>query len=278
MEEDGHYRPEIKAHSLEKIRRHNFYSALFSKSMRKKWANRVYIGLYAGAGRALIQPGSELVETSAVSVFRQEVPFTKYIFVDSDRRCIDALRARIDAIPAAFDVTLIHKEVNCAVPDIVRAMPRFSPATGEGMISLCFVDPFRVDLNFEVIRQLSRYTMDFLVMLPLGYDLRRNLRHYLTADVDNRVAALIDSPNWREEWRKSREPDRHFVRFILKKFDKKMETLGYRQRKWEDTVTVKVTGMGVYLYSLAFYSKHELGEQFWKTTIAGTEPQYDLGL
>jgi len=36
--------------------------------------------------------------------------------------------------------------------------------------------------------------------------------------------------------------------------------------------------MGVYLYSLALYTRHELGEQFWKITIAGTEPQYDMRL
>ena len=95
MEEDGLHRPEIKAHSLEKIRRHNFYAALFSKAMRKRWANRAYIGLYSGAGRALVKPGGELVETSALAVFRQEVPFTKYIFVDSDSRCTGP-RARLD--------------------------------------------------------------------------------------------------------------------------------------------------------------------------------------
>jgi hypothetical protein len=68
------------------------------------------------------------------------------------------------------------------------------------------------------------------------------------------------------------------VRFILGKFDQAMERLGFRRRQMEDTVSVKVTGMGVYLYSLALYTRHELGERFWKTTIAGTEPQYGLGI
>lgn len=78
MEEDGLYRPAIKRHSLEKHRRHNFYAALFSKAMHWRWKHRVYIGLYAGAGRAIVQPGGELVETSALAVMRQEFPFTKY--------------------------------------------------------------------------------------------------------------------------------------------------------------------------------------------------------
>jgi three-Cys-motif partner protein len=278
MEEDDLYRPEIKAHSLEKIRRHNFYAALFSKAMHKKWVHRAYIGLYAGAGRALVKPTDELVETSALAVFRQEVPFTKYIFVDSDQRCIEALGARIQSLGTPFDVSLISKNVNDAVPEIIRAMPAYNSTRGEGLISLCFVDPFRIDLDFDVIRRLSRFKMDFLVMLPLGYDLRRNLRRYLEDEEDARVASLIDAPDWRAEWRASGNPDRYFVRFILGKFDQAMERLGFRRRQMEDTVSVKVTGMGVYLYSLALYTKHELGEQFWKTTIAGTEPQYGLDL
>jgi three-Cys-motif partner protein len=278
MEEDGIYRPEIKAHSLEKIRRHNFYAALFSRAMQKKWAHRVYIGLYAGAGRALVQPTGELVETSALAVLRQDVPFTKYIFVDSDPRCIEALGMRIHSVAPSADVTLIRCDVNDAVPEIVRAMPRYDHSRGEGMLSLCFVDPFRIDLDFNVIRQLSRYKMDFLVMLPLGYDLRRNLRRYLHDEQDVRVAALIDAPDWRAEWRNEKLPERYFVRFILRKFDEAMERLGFRRREMKDTISVKVVGMGVYLYSLALYTKHELGEKFWKTTIAGLEPQFDFGI
>lgn len=278
MEEDGLYRPEIKAHSLEKIRRHNFYAALFSKAMQRKWAHRVYIGLYAGAGRALVKPTGELIETSALAVLRQEVPFTKYIFVDSDPRCINALEMRVRNVAPLADVTLIPSEVNSAVPEIVKAMPRFDKDRGEGVLSLCFVDPFRIDLDFNVIRQLSRYRMDFLIMLPFGYDLRRNLRRYLHDEQDVRVAALIDAPDWRTEWRNAQLPERYFVRFILKKFDDAMERLGFRRREMKDTISVKVMGMGVYLYSLALYTRHELGERFWKTTIAGMEPQFDLGI
>jgi hypothetical protein len=61
MESDGHYLPEIRPHSLEKIRRHDYYAALFSKAMAKKWPRRAYIGLYAGAGRARLKDTGEIV-------------------------------------------------------------------------------------------------------------------------------------------------------------------------------------------------------------------------
>lgn len=50
MEDDGFYLPEIGAHSLDKIKRHDYYASIFSKAMAQKWTHRVYLGLYAGAG------------------------------------------------------------------------------------------------------------------------------------------------------------------------------------------------------------------------------------
>jgi three-Cys-motif partner protein len=278
LEPDGYYEPTIAEHSLGKIRRHNYYAAIFSKAMSTKWKNRVYIGLYSGAGRARLKRSGALVETSALSVIRQEVPFTKYIFVDDDERCIAALRRRIADLRGPFDVTLIHGNVNSTVDQVIESMPAFNPRAGEGLLGLCFVDPFRVDLDFTVIRRLSRFRMDFLVMLPLGFDLRRNLRRYLANVHDDRVAALLDAPDWRAEWRSLNKADRHFVRFAIEKFDEAMERLNFRNRKMRNTVTVKVTGMGVYLYSLALYTRHELGEQFWRTTVKRTEPQMDLDI
>jgi three-Cys-motif partner protein len=275
---DGLYTPEIARHSLEKIRRHNYYAALFGKAMAKKWRHRVYVGLYAGAGRARLKDTGDIVETSALGVIRQEAPFTKYIFVDANPKCLSALKQRIEALPGDFDVTLIQETVNNSVAQIEAAIPRFNPSAGEGLLALCFVDPFRADLDFEVIRRLSRYKIDFLVMLPLGFDLRRNLRRYLDDAEDDRVAALIDCPNWRDEWRRYGKSDRHFVRFVLEKFDEAMERLDFRQREMKDTVSIKVTGMGVYLYSLALYTRHELAEQFWRSTVTGTAPQLGFDL
>lgn len=269
---DGLYTPEIARHSLEKIRRHNYYAAIFSRSMARKWRHLVYIGLYAGAGRAIVRDTGEIVETSALSVIRQDPPFTKYIFVDRNPDCIKALMTRIDAVRPGLDIVFIQDAVNNAVGRIEREMPRFDPAKREGLLGLCFVDPFRVDLDFSVIRRLSRFLVDFLVMLPLGFDVRRNLKRYLEDEEAERLAALIDNPDWRRDWLARRQSDRHFVRFVLEQFDEAMERLGFRRREMKDTVTVKVTGMGVYLYSLALYTRHELGEQFWRTTITGTSP------
>lgn len=139
LEDDGFYTPEIKRHSLEKIRLHNYYVALFTTSMKDRWPQRAYLGLYSGPGRARLSGTGEIVETTALSALRADYPFTKYIFVDNDPRCVEALNGRIAALSAGHDVTIIERDVNEAVPDILQAMPRFS--SDHGLLSFCFIDP-----------------------------------------------------------------------------------------------------------------------------------------
>ena len=66
------------------------------------------------------------------SVLRQEVPFTKNIFVGSDPRCFDALRNRIDALDRQLDATVSEIPVNESVPNVIDGMPRLNAAVYEG--------------------------------------------------------------------------------------------------------------------------------------------------
>jgi len=150
LADDGGYMPEISRHSLEKIRLHNTYASLFTTAARNRWPQLAYVGLYSGAGRAVVKGTGEIVETTALSAFRTEHPFTNYTFVDKDERCVEALRQRIASLPGKYDATVIQAEVGDAVDKVNQAMPAYGP--GRGLLSFCFVDPFTAGLDFEVIR------------------------------------------------------------------------------------------------------------------------------
>ncbi len=275
--DDHHYTPDIKTHSLEKIRLHNYYARLFSSSMKDKWPQRAYVGLYSGAGRARIEETGEIIETTAMSVFRLRHPFTKYIFVDHDPRCIGALKNRIATLGHQHDVTLLERNVRDGVADIMEAMPPYG--RNRGLISFCFIDPFSADLDFEIIRTLgTRYKMDFLVLLMLGRDVRTNFKRYLESPADTRIASLIDDPDWRSEWIDKRLSWPDLIRFLLGKFDAAMTRLGYQAARPDDAHPVRVIGKGVVLYFIVLYSKDPLGRRFWQVTREGTDPQMPLGL
>jgi three-Cys-motif partner protein len=274
LDDDGHHLPTIKAHSLEKIHRHNYYARIFSTSMKRKWPQRAYLGLYSGAGRARLETTGEIIETTAMAALRLPDPFTHYIFVDRDQQCTDALVARAGAFGGERDLTVLTGDVNQLLPQVQAAMPEHGP--GKGLLSFCFVDPFAADISFDTIRALATYRMDFLVLLMLGLDARVNFRRYFVDRGSTRMGDLIDCSNWRAEWENS--GDRSVVRFLLGKFDEAMVRIGYQSSPLEESVPVRVTGMNVLLYHLVFYSKHPLGKAFWNETVEGTKDQLGLDL
>jgi hypothetical protein len=118
--------------------------------------------------------------------------------------------------------------------------------------------------------------MDFLILLMLGWDARVNFRRYYYDLTSTRIADLIDCPNWRSEYKAS--PDQHVVRFLLRKFDEAMVRIGYLPANDDHYHRVTAAGKGVLQYILVLYSRHPLGQQFWKDTLTGSAEQYGLGL
>lgn len=273
--DDGHYLPTIKRHSLEKIKAHNHNVQIFATATKARWPQRAYLGLYSGAGRARLDDTGEVIETTAMSVFRLPNPFTHHIFVDRETQCTTALDARIRAISPNAGVNILTGDVNDIVQSVQDALPRYS--RDQGLLSYCFVDPFDAGLSFATMKALGRFRMDFLVVLMLGNDARRNFKKYLEDEQDTRIARLVDAPDWREEWRQQALRGRpNLIRFLLTKFDQAMVRLGYRPAPTELAFPVKAYGMNVLLYQVVFYSKHELGERFWRETRKGITSQQDM--
>ena len=251
---DGLHMPTIKAHSVEKIRRHNFFARMFATGMKNKWPQRAYIGLYSGAGLARLDSDGSVVETTALSALRE--PFTHYIFVDSDPECIRALEQRARPYQDDKSVHFVLGDANECVPAVRSRLPRFSKANG--LLSFCFVDPFNAGVKLETIKGLASLKMDFLILLAAGLDVRRNWRLYLSDEKNSRIADFIDCPDWRREFRDSGEPSP--IRFVMRKFDAAMVGLGYKQPRPAHHHAIKTNGR--FLYYLSFYSKHERGQGF----------------
>lgn len=274
LRDDGFYTPEIKEHSLEKILLHNAYAARFTASMHKKWPQLAYIGLYSGAGRARLQKTGEIVETTALGVFRLQHPFTNYIFVDRDPACTGALEARVKTLGAQSKVSYLTGDTSELVPLVKRSLPSFGP--GNGLLSFCFLDPFAADFRFDILRQLSNHRMDFLVLLMLGRDVRTNLARYRDDLSSTRIAELVDDPDWRAAF--SDGTDKNIVTFLLARFDAAMVRQGYLSASEDLRRQITAAGTGVLQYVLVFYSKSTLGQQFWKDILTSAPAQGTLGL
>jgi len=254
--DDGLYTPGIGEHSLKKIHVHNRYCRMFTTAMRDKW-QMAYVGLYSGAGRARVKTTGAIVETSALGAMRQPHLFAKYIFVDTEAKCVDALAERWPVVAPQANVEIVKKDVNASVAEIRAKLP-----ANKRLLTFCFVDPFSIDLHFETIQQLSDLRIDFLILLMLGNDVRRNFKLYSRAQ-STRIANFIGSTDWRREYKDDGDP----LRYVWTKFDAAMQRLAYPSTK-NMTFQVNVTGKNVLLYLLAFYSKDQAGLRLWERAFS----------
>jgi three-Cys-motif partner protein len=269
---DGLHLPTIKRHSLDKLGKHDYYATMFANCSKNKWPQRAYIGLCCGAGRAKVEGTGQIVETAAMSALR--LPFTHYIFVDNDLKCLDALEERAKTLGSTADIKYIHGDVNNCVARVMSELPQ----TGRGLpglLSLCFADPFSANLKFATIRRLSRFKMDFLILLALAHDIRRNLPLYREPG-NTIIEHLIDCPTWRAEFAQFDARGKKIEQFILEKYGEAMKRLRYLRDDLTEHHPVKVTGKGVRLYYLVFFSRHPLGKKLWKAALDGTTAQTEL--
>ena len=70
------------------------YATIFSKGMKNKWANRVYLDLFAGPGRYRVKPTGRFEDGSPLIALG--LPFTHLFFSDLSAEVTSALQQRVN--------------------------------------------------------------------------------------------------------------------------------------------------------------------------------------
>lgn len=277
IEDDGLVYPPVGEWALEKHKKIGYYASIFSESMQKKWDCRLYIDLFAGAGAAKIKGTQKRINGSPLMVLGLDVPFDKYIFCEENSELCSALKERIARKHPEADTNVLNVNCNTQIDKIIKVLPAFSRSY-KG-IAFCFVDPFNAsNLSFETLRRLSAAVyVDFAVLLPSHMDIHRNQSNY-TRDDCRILDELLGESTWRQDWASGASRIRDFGLFIADRFGKQMKSIGYLYDGTEDYVTVRMGGedAGLFLYHLCFFSKHQLGQKFWRESRTRTATQMSL--
>jgi three-Cys-motif partner protein len=138
----------------------------------------IYIDLFSAAGKGKVKEDGRVLLGSPL-IALEVGGFDRYILCEESRKRMKALRARVAASYSDRDVVFVSGDANSKVDEIIGHVPM--PRKGRTVLSLCLVDPFGLkDLQFATIREMSsRRYMDFLVLVPSGYDANRNKWSYL---------------------------------------------------------------------------------------------------
>ncbi len=265
VSDDGLLTPTVGRWALQKYRLLDLYNTLFSTGMKYRWNLRVYIDLFCGPGRSRIRRTQRIVETSPLSALRVPDTFDKYIFCDKSSEAIVALRQRVERDFSNVDADYLVGDCNNLVMEIAARIPRGSRT--RTALSFCFIDPYGIsDIMFDTIRVLSRFRMDFLILLALAMDANRFQSLYVK-ETDPTIDHFLGDPSWRGRQAEARSRRIDFRRFLAQEFAARMQSLGYLRTGLERMKEVRSDERNLPLYHLAFFSKHERGYQFWEQVL-----------
>jgi three-Cys-motif partner protein len=260
VNDDGLYIPEVGSWGDEKYKLLGGYSEIFTTGMKNLWDSLVYIDLFAGAGYARIKGTNKIRMTSALIALSVNHKFNKYILCEEDEKCFIALTERVKRHFPDANVELIKGDSNQNINEIIKAIPKHSKE--EKVLRFCFVDPFSLNLKFKTIEKLSFVgKIDFLILLALHMDGNRNLFNYISEN-SKKVDDFIDDQSWRKPFLSGKLPVKDFVRYLADKYDENMKKINYKEPI--EKQLVRIDDINVPLYYMAFYSKHERGNDFFK--------------
>ena len=270
--DDGLYIPEVGPWAENKYEVLHHYNYMFSTGMKNRFHNRVYIDLFSSAGIARIRNSNKYVLTSSLIALNLPDPYNYYIYCDIDEKCISTLSERVQRYFPAKKANYIVGDCNEKVTEILSLLPK--PSKSNTVLTFCVVDPFNLGINFRTMEALSKYRMDFLILLS-WMDASRNEFRYVEYD-NNRVDNFLGDAVWREKWAKLKNENYDFRKFLAEEFVSRMMILGYPDTAFKTMFEIRSTSKNLSLYHLAFFSKSKRGYDFWNKARFGGPSQTSL--
>jgi three-Cys-motif partner protein len=244
---DGELTLVVGQWAREKLHYIDRYCHIFNMGMRKRWAVRTYIDLFAGPGRCQIQKTRKEISGSPFLALSCEVPFTHYFFNDLQPSVINALKARAKLFSSA-NMVFFNRDCNLVVDELLQKLPSNS-------LDFCFVDPFNWEIKFHSIQKLTeKRRMDLAITFHIGS---------IKRVADKPPKELIDffpDTSWQQEYEKAGEEGKLSGRVLLDAYERGLSNLGYKEIK---DYVLMANKTNVPLYNLIFASKHPRGADFW---------------
>lgn len=226
------------------------YIDAFTSAMKNKgWAGLHYIDLFAGAGIECLAKSKRLEWGSPLIAAKAPYPFTRLHLCEIKSDKYEALAIRVKKF--CPDAQIIHGDANEKVHEILKEIPR-------NTLSLAFLDPFGLHLDYETLRSLADKRSDLIIFFPDHLDASRNwLKYYWDNPNSNLDACLGQGANWRDELSNC-PPDRYVDKF-RDIYINQLSKLGYTEF---GEARINMTNNRP-LYRLIFCSKSSIASKIW---------------
>jgi len=146
----------------------------FQHCHEDKFEHRYFLDLFAGPGLCCNRDEWDNSRRFINHGNKTELALHQLYFVDLNKNITDILKARCNAIrPELKDaISFKNQDTNQDIDTILNSITRTNS------ISVAFLDPTGLDINFSTLEKLSRFPrMDIIINFSIS-DLRRNLKLY----------------------------------------------------------------------------------------------------
>jgi three-Cys-motif partner protein len=160
------------------------YAKILDRTQREsihslKW---LYVDAFAGPGIHLSKTTGEVVDGSPLIALKTKPPFSEYHFIDSDPRRATQLQKIAGARP---DVHIYSADCNDILLEKVFPRARYA----DYRRALCLLDPYNINLRWEVIETAGRMGSVELFLNFMIMDINRNA---LCRNPDKSIQSKID--------------------------------------------------------------------------------------
>jgi three-Cys-motif partner protein len=148
---------------------------------------------------------------------------------------------------------VLNGDANALIKEIVAEVP-------ERTLSLVFLDPYSLELDFATVRQLATRRADLIIYFPDKLDIQRNVDAYYFDNPQSNLDRVLGSGvDWRSI--RARTPRDRLAGEFRKLYCDQLRRLGYKHFESEP-----IPSTGRQLYSLIFCSGVKLGADIWRRT------------
>lgn len=181
---------EIKLEIIEK------YAAAYSKILsNQSHLTHVYIDGFCGAGEHISKKTKQSIEGSPVRALKVDPPFKHYHFIDLDGQKTAYLQETTKGHP---NVTVYNGDCNKLLK--TKILPGLTFENYKR--GLCILDPYGLDLNWEIIEQIGKSkAIDLFLNFPV-MDMNRNALWHdqtkVSADNIARMNAFWGDQSWKQ--------------------------------------------------------------------------------
>lgn len=145
------------------------YSTILDKNRREsipslRW---LYIDAFAGPGLHLSKATGDVIDGSPLIALKTKPPFSEYHFIDEDSARADQLRLISGPRP---DVHIYTEDCNDILLQKVFPKAKY----GDYRRALCLLDPYNINLKWEVIKTAGQMKSVELFLTFMIMDINRN--------------------------------------------------------------------------------------------------------